>query len=188
MFQNYKNSGCKERGPQIFIIFLCTVFLLTCLKMAYVLVETYSMHVKVSILNKLNLCCVRRNVYGLFTSWVFTSADVQQASGCQSAFIPLTGTLIRQPGLNGAAKWRCGKAPIKILLIWSYVDMSSPILSSRAWTSSLGQAICKPSSLKKRPCSVRKCLYKNCCPVPWGPYLLSSWLLLGTLDQVITQN
>jgi len=30
--------------------------------------------------------------------------------------------------------------------------------------------------------------FKNCCSVLWDRYLLSSWLLLGTQDQIITQN
>jgi len=39
----------KERGPSDFYnIFLCKVFVLTYLKMAYVLAETHSIHVKVS--------------------------------------------------------------------------------------------------------------------------------------------
>jgi hypothetical protein len=37
-------------------------------------------------------------------SSVFTPTDCA-AGGCQSVFIPLTETLIRLPGLNGAAKW-----------------------------------------------------------------------------------
>ena len=66
-FNSIKNTDSKKRGPlDSYSVFHCKVRLLTCLKMASVQAEICSIHVKLTIWIKLNLCCIILNKCGLF--------------------------------------------------------------------------------------------------------------------------
>ena len=58
-FNIIKIVTVKNGALYSYCIFLCLVFVLTCLRMAYAQAETCSMHITVTIWIKINLCSVR---------------------------------------------------------------------------------------------------------------------------------